>query len=186
MKKTIFATVLAIAGMMFTTSVSAQDNDNRAARRAEFQARQTERLMKDLKLTDEQKQKFEPAYQRYLEELNATLSLDEANNRSQQDYDKLTDAEATEQLQQHFTRQEAQLLQQQTRLEIQKKYLAEFSAILTPQQLLRVFRPQNQRNGNDFRGRGGRGPRGGFGDGQRGGFGDGQRGGFGGPRNNDF
>ena len=68
--------------------------------------------------------------------------------------------------------------------EIQKKYYAEFSKTLKPQQLIRIFgqqRPQGQRgqqgNQQGQRGQRGNGGRGGFG-GPGGGFGGG---GFGGP-----
>ncbi|MBO4906785.1 MAG: hypothetical protein J5486_07115 [Bacteroidaceae bacterium] len=175
MKKTIFALALAI-GALFTNTLSAQESDNRDSRRAEYQARQTERLIKDLKLDDAKKQQFEPIYQRYLNELSATMPQRQAEERQRQNADNLSDAEATTQLQAMFDKQEQQIQQQQLRLEIQKKYLAEFSAILTPQQLLRVFTPQQRNRGGNGGGRqGGRGPRGdGFGGGPRGG-------GFGGP-----
>ena len=93
---------------------------------------------------------------------------------------ELTDAAATARLQELFTRQENQIQQSQQRLDIQKKYCAEFSSFLTPQQLLRVFQPQQNRVRGQMggRGQGGRGGRGGFG-GDRGGFGG--QGGFGGP-----
>ncbi len=170
--------LIALAAMtLASTNANAQDN-NREARRAEMQARQTERLIKDLKLTDEQKTKFEPIYNNYQKELAA---LREDRNREQDDNQRdkkeLTDAEATAQLQEFFSRQEQQIQQSQLRLDIQKKYLAEFSNVLTPQQLLKVFRPQFGRNrqqqGGPRGGQGFRGPRGG-------GFG-GPGGNFGGP-----
>ncbi len=178
MKKTIIY-LMTIAAMTFGSidKACAQDND-RESRRAEFQARQTERLIKDLKLTDEQKAKFEPIYQNYQKELASLFQQrQETNNENEKE---LTDAAATARLQEIFNRQAEQIQQSQQRLDIQKKYCAELSSILTPQQLLRVFQPQQNRNRNNQQGnRGGRGqggPRGGFG----GGFG-GPEGGFGGP-----
>jgi len=133
----------------------------------------TEQLVKDLKLTDEQKAKFTPIYTNYQKEL-AELRLNQNREQAQQQNKKdLTEAEATAQLQEVFTRQEEQIQQSQLRLDIQKKYCAELSSVLTPQQLLRVFQPQQGRNRQ-----GGQGNRGNF-NGPRGGFGGG--GGFGGP-----
>jgi uncharacterized membrane protein YgcG len=192
MKKSIF--MLAMAAMMFgsVSNTNAQDDNNqRQARRSDMRGRQTERLMKDLKLTDEQKAKFEPIYKNYQTELSALRTprqqVDGQTGASAQDgsdkKEELTDAAATARLQTIFDRQAQQIQLSQQRLDIQKKYCAELSAFLTPQQLLRVFRPQqnpNQRQqgrggqgrGGDFGG--GRGPRGGFGG--QGGFGGGPQG----------
>ena len=195
MKKTVF--ILSMAAMLFGSVINtnAQDNRNREGRRAEMQARMTERLIKDLKLSDEQKAKFEPIYQNYMNELASLRpqrqQTDGETGASQQngkkEKEELTDAVATSRLQAIFDRQAEQIQQSQQRLDIQKKYCAELSGILTPQQLLRVFQPQQQqRNGQrGGQGRGGQGgPRGGFG-GPGGGFGGGQ-GGFGGGPQGDF
>ena len=180
MKKSIF--LLAMVAMTFgaVNNTNAQNNNDREARRAEMQAHQTERLIKDLNLTDEQKPKFEEIYKRYQEELAGTrrgAQRDLQAERSRKEKD-LTEAEATEQLNEIFTRQAEQIQQQQLRLDIQRKYCAELSSMLTPQQLLQVFRPQQQnrqfgeRQGGPRNFGGGGGPRGGFG---------GPGGGFGGP-----
>lgn len=174
--------IIALVAALFGTvnNTNAQDDNNRDARRQEMRARQTERLIKDLKLTDEQKGKFEPAYANYLKEIAATRQENNRDNQAEQTKKDLTDAEATSQLNDIFMRQATQIQQSQLRLDIQKKYCAEFSAYLTPQQLLRVFQPQQnpmrQGNGDRQRGRGGFGG----GGGPRGGFGGG--GGFGGSR----
>ena len=49
---------------------------------------------------------------------------------------EMTDEEATAQLTEVFARQAEQIQQSQLRLDIQKKYCAELSSVLTPQQLL--------------------------------------------------
>lgn len=183
MKKIIF--ILSMAAMLFGSinNTNAQDNRGRESRRAEMQARATERLIKDLKLSDEQKAKFEPIYQNYLKELSALRTERQQADENDSKKEELTDAVATSRLQAIFDRQAEQIQQSQQRLDIQKKYCAELSGILTPQQLLRVFQPQQQRNGQ----RGGEGFRGGRGGqgGPRGGFGGGQ-GGFGGGPQGDF
>ncbi len=174
----LFTFIAALAGSIHNTN--AQDRGARSERRAEMQARQTERLIKDLKLTDEQKPKFEAIYKRYLEELSAVRAedRDERSEAGTKDKD-LTDAEATARLNKIFETQADQIQKSQLRLDIQKKYCAELSSLLTPQQLVRVFRPRNlQRQGGNRQG--GQGGRGGFGGQRNGGFGGG--GGFGGPR----
>lgn len=176
--------MLTIAAMSFVnvTNTNAQDN-NRESRRAEMQARMTERLIKDLKLTDEQKAKFEPIYQNYLKEMSALRQQPTREEADERDKKDLTDEEATTKLQEVFTRQEEQIQQSQLRLDIQKKYCAELSSVLTPQQLLKVFRPQQNRNrGGQQGGRGGQG----FGGPRGGGFGGPGGGGFGGPGGGGF
>ena len=70
MKQTLFGlALLATITFGFANNTNAQDNQGQNQRRAEMQARQRERLEKDLKLTDEQKPKFEEVYGRYQQEL---------------------------------------------------------------------------------------------------------------------
>ena len=186
MKKSIFT--FALAALIFGSALNtnAQDNNMRENRRAEMQAKQMERVIKDLKLSDEERAKFEPIYQNYQNELAAprthgekvdgtTGASAQQENDGKKEKKTLTDAEATARLQAIFDRQAKEIEQSQKRLDIQKKYCAELSGILTPQQLLRVFRPHQQNRGPQQGGRGGFG-----GQGRRGGFGDGPRGGFGG------
>ncbi|MBR1681939.1 MAG: hypothetical protein IJ767_00795 [Bacteroidaceae bacterium] len=192
MKKSIFTLALAAMLIGSVNNTNAQDNNGREGRRADMQARQTERLVKSLKLTDEQKAKFEPLYLDYQKELGALRpqrqKVDGQTGASAQEQsgkkakEELTDAVATARLQEQFDRQAKEIELSQQRLDIQKKYCAEFSAFLTPQQLLKVFQPQEQQNRQRMQqgGRGGQGgPRGGMGGG-RGGFGGGPQGGFGG------
>ena len=185
MKKNILA--IAIAALTLgTLTVNAQDN-KREERRAEKQGHMTERLVKDLKLTDEQKAKFTPIYKNYLNELAAlrperpqvdgqtgASAQAKPDKKDKKEKKELTDAEATAKLQEVFTRQEQQIQAMQQRLDIQKKYCKELSSVLTPKQLLRVFRSQqgrgNQQHGNrGHQGGNMGGPRGGFG-GPQGGF----------------
>ena len=178
MKKSII--ILTLATMFFgsVNNTNAQDNTERESRRSEMRARQTERLIRDLKLTDEQKAKFEPIYQSYQSEMAALRTprtgSDAPAQQGTQDKKELTDEAATARLQEIFNRQEEQIRQSQQRLDIQKRYCPQFAEFLTPQQLLRVFQPQQNR-GPQQGGRGGFGGQGG-----RGGFGGGPRGGFGG------
>ena len=173
MNKNIFFTAFVAMTFASLLNTNAQHNSERATRRQEMQARMTENLVKELKLTDDQKAKFDPIYTNYLKEL-AALRQDQTQNRSEQrNQNELTDAEATAKLQEVFTHQEQQIKLSQQRLDVQKKYCAELSSVLTPQQLLRVFQPQQNRFRQGGR-QGNRGERGG-------GFGGPRGGGFGGP-----
>jgi len=170
MKKSLFTLMLAVVAFASVQTVSAQDD--RDARRQEMQKRMMERVEKDMKLDDSKKAKFEEIYGRYQNELMAVRSNrqgDQARERNQKKPQELTDAEATARLQEQFERQAEQIQQQQARLEIQKKYCAEFSSVLTPQQLVILYQPAQQGRGGNRQGGG------------RGGFGGGGRGGFGGP-----
>ena len=170
MKKTIILTALVAFLFGSISTINAQDD----SRRQEFMARQTERLVRDLKLDGEKKTQFEAIYKRYQDELASTRQQ-QARQRDDDNSKNLSDEEATAKLTEIFARQAEQIQQQQRRLDIQQKYCAELSAILTPQQLLQVFQPQGRQGGRQ-----GQGGRGGFGGGPRGGgFGGG--GDFGGP-----
>ena len=174
MKKSLFLIALAMMSFASIHNANAQNDNQRNNRIAEFRARQTEQLVQDLKLTAEQKTKFEAVFKNYQEEL---MALRQDRPQAASNDQELTDEQATARLQEVFQRQAEQFQQWQMRLDIQKKYCSEFSAFLTPQQLLRVFAPQTGRGRNGQQQRGGRG--GGFG-GPGGGFG-GPGGGFGGP-----
>lgn len=179
MKKTIFLIAMATFLIGVISTVSAQEDNDRSARRQEMQTRQIERLVKDMNLEGETKTQFESVYKRYLEELAATRTQQTRNRESDRNKKDISEEEATAKLNEIFTRQAEQIQQQQLRLDIQKKYCAELSSLLSPQQLLKVF--QQSQNGRPGNRQGGfqQGGRGGFGGGgPRGGFGGG---GFGGP-----
>ena len=180
--------VMAMA-LMSVASGKAQDqtsDEDRARMREEMVKRQTENLVKDLKLSGDEKTAFEELYAKYQNELMSQFQFqrrDRDGDGERKKLSEMTDEEITARIQEAFDRQEKQIEQQKARLEIQKKYYAEFSKTLKPQQLIRIFgqqRPQGQRG--DQNQRGGQGGRGGF-QGGRGGFGGpgGGPGGFGGP-----
>ena len=188
MKKIVLVMVMTC---MAIASVKAQDgqvsDEERAQRRAEMIQRQGEELAADFKLSDSEKTSFMELYTKYQNEL---MSQFQSMRRNQNDAEgrkklsEMTDEEVTARIQEAFARQEQQIENQKARLEIQKKYYAEFSKTLKPKQLIRIFgqqRPQGQRGQQGGqqgqRGQRGNGGRGGFG-GPGGGFGGG---GFGGP-----
>ena len=179
MKKLFIVSALTF---LFVGNVCAQEGqrseEDRAQMRAEMIKRVAERSAKDFDLKGDAKEAFLTTFTAYQTEMFQT-NMGGMRQRGQEADEKkeLSDEEANAKIQEQFTRQEEQIATMQKRLEIQKKYSAEFAKILTPQQVLKVLTPQrnNQRNGQRGQGDGQRG-QGGFG----GGFGGG-RGGFGGP-----
>ena len=179
MKKLFIVSALTF---LFVGNVCAQQGqrseEDRAQMRAEMIKRVAERSAKDFDLKGDAKEAFLTTFTAYQTEMFQT-NMGGMRQRGQEADEKkeLSDEEANAKIQEQFTRQEEQISTMQKRLEIQKKYSAEFAKILTPQQVLKVLTPQrnNQRNGQRGQGDGQRG-QGGFG----GGFGGG-RGGFGGP-----
>lgn len=178
MKKLFIVSALTF---LFVGNVCAQQGqrseEDRAQMRAEMIKRVAERSAKDFDLKGDAKEAFLTTFTAYQTEMFQTNQGGMRQRGQEADEKKeLSDEEANAKIQEQFTRQEEQIATMQKRLEIQKKYSAEFAKILTPQQVLKVLTPQrnNQRNGQRGQGDGQRG-QGGFGGGR--GFG----GGFGGP-----
>lgn len=186
MKKLFIVSALTF---LFVGNVCAQQGqrseEDRAQMRAEMIKRVAERSAKDFDLKGDAKEAFLTTFTAYQTEMFQTNQGGMRQRGQETDEKKeLSDEEANAKIQEQFTRQEEQIATMQKRLEIQKKYSAEFAKILTPQQVLKLLTPQrnNQRNGQRGQGDGQRG-QGGFGGGfggGRGGFGGG--GGFGGRR----
>ena len=172
---------------LFVGNVCAQQGqrseEERAQMRTEMIKRVADRTAKDFDLKGDAKEAFLKTYSEYQTEMFQT-NLGGMRQRGQETDEKkeLTDEEANAKIQEQFTRQEEQIATMQKRLEIQKKYSAEFAKILTPQQVLKVLTPQRNGQRNGQRGQGDGQRQGGFGGG-RGGFGGpgGFGGGFGGP-----
>ena len=181
--------MLSLAALMCVAGVKAQDEESRPDMSKMVQKR-AEKLSKELELKDDAKTSFEALYVQYANELVGEQKRErkgdeeKAERGKRGDKETLTDAQATERLQQMIERQERQIADSQRRLEVTKKYMAEFQKTLTPQQVLRVMQANDMRQQNNRRGmQGGNRPmrgNGGFGGGHNGGFG-GPQGGFGGP-----
>ena len=147
------------------------------ARRGEMVEKRAEKLAKDFNLKGEEKDKFVATFKAYQKELmDSQIGSRGQGERPDGEKKKLSDEEAQKMLDECFTRQEKQIANMQTRLEIEKKYYAELQKTLTPQQLVRVFRQRNERQGQRPGGQ-----HGGYRGGPQGGFGGGHQGGFGGP-----
>jgi len=172
---------------LFVGNVCAQQGqrseEERAQMRTEMIKRVADRTAKDFDLKGDAKEAFLKTYSEYQTEMFQTNQGGMRQRGQETDEKKeLTDEEANAKIQEQFTRQEEQIATMQKRLEIQKKYSAEFAKILTPQQVLKVLTPQRNGQRNGQRGQGDGQRQGGFGGG-RGGFGGpgGFGGGFGGP-----
>jgi len=152
--KNLFATALLSMALLFsvnnTATAQRPSQEEMQARRAQMVEQQAERLAKDLDLKGDQKTSFVATYKTYQNELMATMQGQRGQRQEgQQEKKKLSDEEAHKQLDEYFARQESQIAQQQKRLEVERKYYAEFKNTLTPQQLVKVFR---QRQGGQRQG----------------------------------
>ena len=178
--KNVFIIVVAIA-MTYFIPANAQDNNNRRQRQqnidvTEIYSRQASRLVKNMKLSDEDKDKFTILYLDYQTTRHNVVNPNGGNQESEElrvDFKNLTDEKATELIQKNFERQEKQLA-------VDKEYLKKFLEFLTPVQAAQVFLMRAGGSGMRPEGFGGMRP-GGFGGPRGGGFGGGPGGGFGGP-----
>ena len=178
MKTKLIALAAFTALNLTVNSVMAQrpNGEDAQARRAEMVQRQAERMAKDFELKDDAKDKFIDTYKAYQKELRGDRTRGQRPDAQRGDK-KLTDEEAKKQIEEYFTQQKEQIAQMERRLAVSQKYYEEFQKILTPQQLVKIFRQQPMRDGNMQRGGGFGGPRPGGGQ-RQGGFG-GPQGGFG-------
>lgn len=168
--------IVAALGLMAVGQVQAQDgqtDESREARRTELIAKSGERLAKSFSLEGDAKTSFLATYAAYQQEMFATNErrerTAEARRQDGEGKKELTDEQATERIEANLKRQEQQAGQLQKRVEIQKRYYAEFQKTLKPAQILKAMFPQHARQQQ-----GGQQNQGGFG-------GPGGPGGFGGP-----
>lgn len=181
------------AALMISTSVMAQrqqmTQEQIAQRQAERIQQQTERMVKELGLKDDEKSEFESIYKEYQKELLEAMGQDQRRQREEDKRaDQMTSEECYKKIKDNLDQMQKQVEQAQKRLDITKKYMAQLMPILNAQQMYKVFGQrqqgwggQNGQNGQqrNWNGQGGQGGYGGQRGGQ-GGYGGGQRGGFGG------
>lgn len=169
MKKKVLLAMTLVMGFCTMQAQENQGAENWEQMRTERVKKQAERKAGELDLKGDAKDNFIIIYTQYQGEMFAcakkTGMFDRRNERREAPEKKeLTDAEAKEKVDEYFKNQEKQITLMKARLDVQKKYYAEFAKTLTPQQLAKVFaEPQFQMGG---RGRQGQGRPGGFG-GQR-------------------
>lgn len=141
MKKKMFMTVL-ICGCMWGYSTLAQAQVNPE----DMLARRAEKMAENLGIKEEGKADFIEKYKTYQQELMTArmAGIDSASLRKEAKTDGLTDEEATQRIQAKFDREAQQIVNAYNALEVEKKYYAEFSKTLTPQQLVKIFVPERQ------------------------------------------
>jgi len=180
MKKTL---ILMAFAMMAALSANAQrqrmSEEEMAKMRAEQIQKQAEQLAKDIKLEKEDRPAFIELYTKYQNELSESMmqNMQQRRNRGEEtDAFKMSDEDCFAKIAESLTNQEKQIEQSQKRLEITKKYMAEFMGAnkYSAQQLYKIFAEQRRGGMGGFGG-----GMGGFGGGM-GGFGGGNRGGGGG------
>ncbi|MDE7379014.1 MAG: hypothetical protein K2N13_08685 [Paraprevotella sp.] len=187
-KKFFYVAIAALmcAGMPIHAQSGKQKCDKTAGCEGKGKQR-VERLVKELNLQGDAKESFTKLYALYQEEMKAACpekkNKDAVGKRKKSDKKaELTAEEATRRMQGRFEREARRIEVQSKRLEIKKKYYAEFGKILSPEQLCKVFAPRHgnhrpagsHQKGNHPKGKrpgrpGGQhgGPRGNFGSMQR-------------------
>lgn len=175
MKKTFVLAVLALVAFAAVSAQERMSDEERAKAIAERIEKAAERMAKDFDLKDDKKEAFKSAYVAFQKDMFST-NFRQARDDEEAEKKELTDAEATAKIQENISRQEQQIAAMQKRLEVQKKYVEEFSKTLTPQQVLKVISPQRMQ-GRPSQGQRQQGQRG-QNAGGRGGFGGGFGGGF--------
>lgn len=121
MKKMMISMLLGL-----TTLMAAAQTDKGTALNEKFFAAKMSELVYRLDMTDEQKVKFEPVYRRYSEEMKALWCDGKKPGKP------ATDEECLAMTKQKLERQERAQ-------SIRIKYLDEFAAVLTPQQVSRFY-----------------------------------------------
>lgn len=114
-----------------------------ASRREEMVNRQAERLVKDWGLKEDAETSFLDLYRKYRQELAAARKAVRRSGKLDTK-NTMTDEEATQRIQDEFDFQAQQIVDLYNRLEIEKKYYAEFSKILSPKQMVRIFSPSRE------------------------------------------
>ena len=105
----------------------------------QVEQKQCNRMVKELMLDDVTSAKFIPIYKQYLEDIKACkLSKYKRNMKERDNKVAQTDADIEKMIKDQF---------EQTRrmVDIQEKYYIDLQKILTPKQILKIYRPMSQR-----------------------------------------
>ena len=152
--KTKFIYVLMATLLIGSQTISAQNKDNRDNKQRptpeQMAKRQTNQMVKTLMLDDATAAKFTPVYENYLKELRECRMMNRRdrmknNNAETKQTPKpvLTDKEIEKQIKDQFA-------QSRKILDIREKYYNEFSKILSPKQIMKIYQTE-KRNANKFR-----------------------------------
>ena len=150
----VFMTCLMIGGQF---SLSAQNQVNKDKRQRhtpeQFMERQTNQMVNTLMLDDAAAARFVPVYQNYLKELRECRMMNRRQLSSGQGTEQkgmksqpkpvLTDAEVEQQIKGRFA-------QSRKILDVREKYYDEFRKILSPKQIMKIYRTE-QNNANKLK-----------------------------------
>ena len=150
----VFLTCLMIGGQF---SLSAQNQVNKDKRQRhtpeQFMERQTNQMVNTLMLDDAAAARFVPVYQNYLKELRECRMMNRRQLSSGQGTEQkgmkpqpksvLTDAEMEQQIKGRFA-------QSRKILDVREKYYDEFRKILSPKQIMKIYRTE-QNNANKLK-----------------------------------
>lgn len=142
----VFLTCLMIGGQF---SLSAQNQVNKDKRQRhtpeQFMERQTNQMVNTLMLDDAAAARFVPVYQNYLKELRECRMMNRRHPSSGQGTEQkgmkpqpkpvLTDAEVERQIKGRFA-------QSRKILDVREKYYDEFRKILSPKQIMKIYRTE--------------------------------------------
>lgn len=172
----LFMTCLCLCGLMLPMAAQERTDADRARRMEEMTDKRVEKLADEFGLKDETRTTFVSLYKNYQQDVrrHRLAEMQPQENAAKKESD-MTDEEAAARIQAEFDRKAQSIVDAYNRLETEKKYYEEFSKMLTPKQLMKIFAPMNNprgtrgaqpRNGRNGDRQGGRG----FGD-MPGGFG---------------
>lgn len=152
--KTKFIYVMMAALLIGSQAISAQNKerkDNKQRPTAEqMMQRQTNQMVKTLMLDDATAAKFTPVYENYLKDLRECRMMnrkertnDRGTEAKQAPKPVPTDAEIEKQIKDQFA-------QSRKILDVREKYFNEFSKILSPKQILKIYQTEKN-NATKFR-----------------------------------
>lgn len=136
-----------MAGSQFTLSAQNQENKDKKKRPTPEQIteHQTKQMVGMLMLDDATAAKFTPVYQNYLKELRECGMMNrrqfpekpetEAADKKPEARPALTDAEIEKQIKERFA-------QSRKILDVREKYYDEFKKILSPKQIMKIYRTE--------------------------------------------
>ena len=139
--KLMMAMVMAL-GFAMTVNAQNSDKSKKDAKCPQFNAAkmdtmQCHRMVDELMLNDATTAKFETLYMNYLKEMRDLRKPEQMMKGQVPQWKEQTDSEVQKQLEEWFNKE-------QKMLDIRTKYYKEFKRILSPKQLVRIFRPGPQ------------------------------------------
>ena len=152
--KTKFIYVILAALLIGSQTISAQNKDNKTNKQRptpeQMIQRQANQMVTTLMLDDATAAKFTPVYEKYLKDLSECRMMNRRerprnNNAEATPATKpvLTDAEIEKQIKDQFA-------QSRKILDVREKYYDEFRKILSPKQIMKIYRTE-QNNANKLK-----------------------------------